>query len=189
MFVLVSLRVRNSGQTPKCLQSGTKETTRHGQAVLTGTGLWCRPFPPGMHGSRTSQSRGSAGERETPKAQEALSHYFAISFALGSGPDLPVVLVSMMEKRTACVGKRLRVDIVIAPSQNRLVWHTECNTHMLRVTISGIWMRKTSYWGCEHSSEAWVTPTKRALLMLEVLNEGRAGKTDTSSTQKLRLVN
>lgn len=49
-------------------------------------------------------------------------HYFAISCAMGqAGPDLPVVLVSVMGKIPAFVGKRLCVGIVIAPTQSRLV--------------------------------------------------------------------
>lgn len=101
-----------------------------------------------MPGSRTGQGSGggSARERETPPST-GISYYFAISCALGAGPDLPVIPVSMMEKKATCVGKRLCVGIVIAPSQNRLVYASLvhcCNTHVLGPTISYICMCKNS---------------------------------------------
>lgn len=75
--------VRNCGQNPE-------ETARHSEALPRDT--------------LVSNNRGSAGERETPEPR--LSPYCAIAFALGSGPDLPVVLVSG-GKSPAHVGKAL----------------------------------------------------------------------------------
>lgn len=77
----------------------------------------------------------------------------------------------MMEKKATCVGKRLCVGIVIAPSQNRLVYASlvhRCNTHVLGPTISYICMCKNSYGCCEHSSEVLVAPTKKVLLMYRI---------------------
>lgn len=59
-------------------------------------------FPAGMHGSPACEPK-QQGEccRRGNKPLDSF-YYFAISFAHGSGSDLPIVLVSTMKKKNLC---------------------------------------------------------------------------------------
>lgn len=140
-FFHVGKKLRTNPQNPK-------ETTCHCEALPRDT--------------LVSNNRGS--ERETP--EHRLSPSRAIAFALGSGPDLPVVLVSG-GKNPARVGTALCRHSYSPKSKQASIhqsgtWNVPC-TSQHQGFPAFVCVR--SHTGVVGNSEEVVTPTKKVLLM------------------------